>query len=106
MFTLIIFKPFLYYSEIINEVDEVNIKTEEILSIKFCDALNKKFFFGLENESILKYEYYFSSLPALNISNDDLLQKFKKRVESKCNYKLKDFESKEFKNFINRYKSK
>ena len=39
-----------------------NIKSpEEELAIKYCDAINKKIFKGLNKEASLKYEYYFSS---------------------------------------------
>ena len=33
---------------------------EKELAIKYCDAINKKLFSGLNNEASLKYEYYFS----------------------------------------------
>ena len=33
------------------------------LAKKYCDSLEKNLFKGLDKESILKYEYFFSSIP-------------------------------------------
>ena len=36
-----------------------NLNTiEEELAIKYCDAINKKIFKGLNKETSLKYQYY------------------------------------------------
>ena len=58
---------FLYNSKIIfsNDLNKnINFlnSPEEELATKYCDATNKKIFNGLNKESSLKYEYYFSSL--------------------------------------------
>ena len=45
--------------------------TNNQLAKKYCDALEKNLFKGLDQESILKYEYFFSSLPDDYIKDND-----------------------------------
>ena len=54
---------FLYNSKIIysNDFNKNinNLKTPEVeLAIRYCDAINKNIFNGLNKEKSLKYEYY------------------------------------------------
>ena len=37
--------------------------TKNQFAHKYCDSLKKNLFKGLDKESILKYEYFFSSIP-------------------------------------------
>ena len=74
---------------------------EEELATKYCDAINKKIFNGLNKEESLKYEYYFSSLK--KISREDhkhFFKDFKSKVMKKCSYELTEVDENEFKNFI------
>ena len=100
---------FLYNSKIIysNDFNKNinNLKTpEEELATKYCDAINKNIFNGLNKEESLKYEYYFSSLK--KISGTDykhFFKDFKLKVMKKCSYKLTEVEEKEFTNFIKKF---
>ena len=77
---------------------------EEELATKYCDAINKKIFNGLNKEASLKYEYYFSSLKKISIKEHKLFFKdFKLRVMKKCSCKLTEVEEKEFTNFIKKF---
>jgi len=97
---------FLYNSKIIfsNDLNKNinNLKTpEEELATKYCDAINKNIFNGLNKEALLKYEYYFSSLKKPSRKNDKLfLKDFKFKVMKKCSYILTEEDKKEFTNFI------
>jgi len=74
---------------------------EEELAIKYCDAINKKIFNGLNKENLLKYEYYFSNL---NIPNkkepEKFFENFKLKLKEKCSYVLTYKENMEFMSYI------
>ena len=100
---------FLYNSKIIysNDFNKNinNLKTpEEELATKYCDAINKNIFNGLNKEESLKYEYYFSSLKKTSRKDHKLfLKDFKLKVMNNCSYKLTEVDIKEFTNFINKF---
>jgi len=74
------------------------------LAKKYCDALEKNLFKGLDKESILKYEYFFSSIPDDYIKDEDkFLEIFKSDVKSICSYEITKFNEKEFKSFLENY---
>ena len=74
------------------------------LAKKYCDALEKNLFKGLDKESILKYEYFFSSIPDDYIKDEDkFLETFKSDVKSICSYNISKSNEKEFKYFIDNY---
>ena len=57
------------------------------LAKKYCDSLEKNLFKGLEKESTLKYEYFFSSIPDNYIKDvNKFLEIFKSDVKSICSY--------------------
>ena len=97
---------FLYNSKIIysNDFNKNinNLKTpEEELATKYCDAINKNIFNGLNKEESLKYEYYFSSLKKNSRKDHNLFYKdFKLKVLKKCSYKLTEEDEEEFINYI------
>ena len=77
---------------------------EEELSIKYCDALNKRIFIGLDNEKLLKYEYYFSSLKITKNKDPEIFFKdFKINVQKRCSYKLNEMDKKEFLSYIKKF---
>jgi len=77
---------------------------EEELAIKYCDAINKRIFIGLDNEKLLKYEYYFSSLKTpMNKEPEIFFKDFKKNVKRICSYNLKEVEKKEFLFYIKKF---
>ena len=82
-----------------------NLKTpEEELATKYCDAINKNIFNGLNKEASLKYEYYFSSLKKTSRKDYKLfLKDFKLEVMQNCSYKLTEEDIKEFTNFIKKF---
>ena len=97
---------FIYNSKIAlsNDLNKNINSPEEELANKYCDAINKKIFNGLNNEALLKYEYYFSSLQKPSRKDQKLFFKdFKLKVMKRCSYKLTEEDKKEFTNFIKIY---
>ena len=82
-----------------------NLNTpEEELAIKYCDAINKKIFKGLNKEASLKYEYYFSSFKRPSTKDYKLFLKiFKLKVMKNCSYKFTEVDEKEFTKFIKKF---
>ena len=78
--------------------------TNNQLAKKYCDALEKKLFKGLDKESILKYEYFFSSLPVDYIKDEEkFLETFKSDVKLICSYDISKSNEKELKSFLENY---
>ena len=74
------------------------------LAKKYCDALEKNLFKGLDKESILKYEYFFSSITDDYIKDEEkFLETFKSDIKSICSYDIAKSNEKEFKYFLNNY---
>ena len=74
------------------------------LAYKYCDSLEKNLFKGLDKESILKYEYFFSSIPDNYIKDENkFLEIFKSDVKSICSYDISKSNEKEFKSFLDNY---
>ena len=74
------------------------------LAKKYCDSLEKNLFKGLDKESILKYEYFFSSIPDNYIKDENkFLEIFISDVKSFCSYNFSKSNEKEFKSFLNNY---
>jgi len=71
------------------------------LAKKYCDSLEKNLFKGLDKESTLKYEYFFSSIPDNYIKDDNkFLEIFKSEVKSICSYDFSKSNEKEFQIFF------
>ena len=78
--------------------------TQEELALKYCDAINKNIFDGLEKEVLLKYEYYFSSLKNPNFTNPDIFFKeFRFKLKKICSYKLSEKEEQELLSLIKKF---
>ena len=45
--------------------------TSNQLAEKYCDSLGKNLFTGLDQESTLKYEYFFSAIPENSIQDQN-----------------------------------
>ena len=74
------------------------------LANKNCDSLEKNLFKGLDKESTLKYEYFFSSIPDNYIKDENkFLEIFKSDVKSICSYDISKSNEKEFKSFLDNY---
>ena len=81
-----------------------NKLTNNQLAKKYCDALEQNLFKGLDKESILKYEYFFSSIPEDYIKDEDkFLETFKSDIKSICSYDISKSNEKEFKSFLENY---
>ena len=86
--------------EIYNEKKIAN----NYLANKYCDSLEKNLFKGLDKESTLKYEYFFSSIPDNYIKEENkFLEIFKSDVKSICSYNISKSKEKEFKSFLDNY---
>ena len=74
------------------------------LANKYCDSLEKNLFKGLDKESTLKYEYFFSSITDNFIKDENkFLEIFKSDVKSICSYNISKSNEKEFKSFLDNY---
>ena len=86
---------------------EINIEkkiADNYLAKKYCDSLEKNLFKGLDKESILKYEYFFSSIPNNYVKDENkFLEIFKSDVKSICSYDISKSNEKEFKSFLDNY---
>ena len=79
-------------------------KAHNHLANKYCDSLEKNLFKGLDKESTLKYEYFFSSLPYNSIKDENkFLTIFKSDVKSICSYDFSESSEKELKSFLKIY---
>ena len=83
-------------------ISQINI--EKKLAYKYCQSKDKKLFEGLNEEFILKYEYFFSSISKNSLKNiDKLLQNFISQVDQLCSYKLTKSEIIEFNNYFEKF---
>ena len=89
----------------INNKNESSIIIEKIFASKFCDAVDKKLFNGLEKESTLKNEYYLGNLPQVN-NNKKIFDydKFKNLVVNYCSYNITDKDTNEILNYFRKIK--
>ena len=80
------------------------INIEKNLAYKYCDSIEKNLFKGLENERILKYEYFFNSsnIETINEEIKDF-KNFSSKVESICSYKLSIKEKENIKKMLNSF---
>ena len=89
---------------ILGEINTEKKIANNYLAKKYCDSLEKNLFKGLDKESILKYEYFFSSIPDNYIKDENkFLEIFKSDVQSICAYDISKSNEKEFKSFLNNY---
>ena len=81
--------------------------TSNQLAEKYCDSLGKNLFTGLDNESTLKYEYFFSGIPENSIQDQNkFLKEFKSDVQYICSYEISKSNEKELNLFLNYFKTK
>jgi len=52
------------------------INCEKKIANKYCDSLEKNLFKGIDKESTLKYEYFFSSIPDNFIKDEQIFRNF------------------------------
>ena len=81
--------------------------TSNQLAEKYCDSLGKNLFTGLDNESTLKYEYFFSAIPENSIKDQNkFLKEFKSDVQYICSYEISKSNEEELNLFLNYFKTK
>ena len=109
LFLLISILIFISTSKIVfakgldNNINNINSPEEE-LAIKYCDAINKNMFSGLNKEALLKYEYFFSSLNIKNVQNpENFFINFKFNVKENCFYRLTEADKEEFLPYIKKF---
>ena len=101
---IFLFNSKIAFSNDLNKSINFLNSPEEELATKYCDAINKKIFNGLNKEASLKYEYYFSSLKKASRKDHKLFFKdFKLKVMKKCSYKLTKVDEEEFTTFIKKF---
>ena len=77
---------------------------ENYLAYKYCDSLEKNLFKGLDNERILKYEYFFNSINFKAINEElEKSENFAKDVEAICSYKLSIEEKEDINKLIKKF---
>ena len=95
---------FINSHSIFGEINTENAIAKNYLAKKYCDSLEKNLFTGLDKESTLKYEYFFSTIPDNYIKDKNkFLEIFKSDVKSTCLYDITKSNEKEFKSFLDNY---
>ena len=80
--------------------------TERNLAYKYCKSLESNMFKGLDDERILKYEYFFNSVNKENINEvEEIISNFTSGVEEICSYKLNYEEKEDFRKDVKKYLS-
>ena len=78
--------------------------TESNLAYKYCKSIESNMFKGLEDERILKYEYFFNSFNEEKTNEvEELLDNFTSEVENICSYKLNSEEKEDFRKVLKKY---
>ena len=91
---------FLYGESAFSNVTNI----ENYLAYKYCDSLDKNLFKGLDNEKILKYEYFFNSVNFKAINEElEKPESFSKDVETICSYKLSIGEKEDMNELIKKF---
>ena len=81
-----------------------NNNTERNLAYKYCKSIESNMFKGLDDERILKYEYFFNSVNEENTNEVAvLLNNFIYEVEKICSYKLNSEEKEDFRKELKKY---
>ena len=78
--------------------------TESNLAYKYCKSIESNMFKGLDDERILKYEYFFNSVN-IEKANDleEILNKFASEVEKICSYNLNIEDNEYFRKELKKY---
>ena len=81
--------------------------TARNLAYKYCKSIESNMFKGLDNEQILKYEYFFSSIYKEGINEEkENLSNFISEVEEICSHKLNSEEIQDFRKELEEYLSR
>ena len=81
-----------------------DINMERNLAYKYCKSIESNMFKGLDDERILKYEYFFNSVNEENTNEvAELLNNITSEVEKICSYKLNSEEKQDFRKELKVY---
>ena len=81
-----------------------NTDVERNLAYKYCKSIESNMFKGLDNERILRNEYFFNSIKKEDISEvRENIANFTSEVENTCSYKLGMEEKEDFRKGIQKY---
>ena len=82
LFLLILFS---YNEPAFSEISKI----ESNLALKYCDSKDKNLFKGLDNEKILKYEYFFNSINKNDLNDKDkIIKNLTLEIKNICSYNL------------------
>ena len=77
---------------------------EKNLAYKYCKSIESNMFKGLDEERILKYEYFFNSVYKKSKNEDvEILNNFATEVEKVCSYKMSSEEKEDFLKGLKKY---
>ena len=80
--------------------------TERNLAYKYCKSIESNMFKGLDDERILKYEYFFNSVNKEKKNEGvEILNNLTSEVEKTCSYNMDSEEKKDFLKELNKYLS-
>ena len=99
---IIIFVSILFlYDELALSNDA---KIERNLALKYCNSIERNLFKGLDNERILKYEYFFGDINKKSIHQvKKNLSNFYSEIENICSYKLKSEEKEDIEKILKEF---
>ena len=91
---------FLYAESAFSKISDI----EQNLAHKYCDSIERNLFKGLDNEIVLKYEYFFNSINA-EAKNEEIesFNDLVSVIQNTCSYKLKAEEREEFIELLERF---
>ena len=93
---------FLYIEPVLSK----DTKIERNLAYKYCNSVERNLFKGLDNERILKYEYFFSDIKKQEIYEiEKNSSNFYSEIEDICSYKLKNEEKQDIENLLKEFLS-
>ena len=79
---------------------------ERNLAYKYCKSIESNMFKGLDDERILKYEYFFNSVNKEKKNEGvEILNNLTSEVEKTCSYNMDSEEKKDFLKELNKYLS-
>ena len=79
---------------------------ERNLAYKYCKSIESNMFKGLDDERILKYEYFFNSVNKGNINESiESANNFTSEVENICSYELNSEEKENFQKDLKKFLS-
>ena len=84
----------------------IDANTERNLAYKYCKSIESNMFRGLDDEKILKYEYFFNSINNIvTKEQSEILNNFTSEVSKICSYKLNTKEKEDFMKGLKKYLS-